>query len=267
MKQIPYWHVDAFSERPFGGNQAAVMVLEEWPEDDVLVNIGAENNFAETAFLVKDKSGVTDWELRWFTPTAEIRLCGHATLASGHTLLQHFPDHAQRERVTFQTRQAGILEVHRDGDRYLVGLPAIATEAGHWDEAADILGGEPSEVWLNPLGYNLFLYPDERAIRALDPDFRKLGALGDHLFVCTAPGESTDIVSRVFVPGHGIDEDPVTGGAHAVLTPFWSKRLGRESFTAHQASARGGDLTCRLDGDRVWLGGSCVTVVEGSFYL
>ena len=262
-KSIPYWHVDAFSAAPFGGNQAAVMVLDEWLPDDVLVKIGAENNFAETAFLVRDDSDEADWELRWFTPTAEIRLCGHATLASGHVLLEKDGG----DRVTFRTRKSGLLEVRREADLYTVDLPAIETEPYDWPEAAAILGGSPVEVWRNPLGYSLFLYPDEAAIHALDPDFRKLAELGGDLFVCTAPGEKTDIVSRVFVPGYGIDEDPVTGGAHAVLTPFWCERLGRETFTAFQASARGGTLTCRLDGDRAVLGGPCVTVVEGTFYL
>ncbi|WP_298306318.1 PhzF family phenazine biosynthesis protein [uncultured Erythrobacter sp.] len=264
---IPYWHIDAFSAAPFGGNQAAVMVLDEWLPDETLINIGAENNFAETAFLVRDKTGEADWELRWFTPTSEIRLCGHATLASGHMLLTRDAHDKSRERVTFRTRQSGILEVRCAGEGYEVALPAIATEQGEWDEAARLLGGEPQKMQRNALGYNLFLYENEAAIRALEPDFRGLDALGDELFVCTAPGRDTDIVSRVFVPAYGIDEDPVTGGAHAVLTPFWAAKLGRESFTAFQASKRGGSLSCRIDGERVWLAGPCVTVVKGEFYL
>jgi predicted PhzF superfamily epimerase YddE/YHI9 len=122
-------------------------------------------------------------------------------------------------------------------------------------------------VWRNDSRYNVFLFENEAAIRALDPDIRALGALGTDQFIVTAPGDRTDIVSRVFVPGGGVDEDSVTGSAHAVLTPYWAQRLGRTSFTAHQASTRGGDLTLRLDGDKAWLGGPCVTVVEGCFYL
>lgn len=263
MTTIPYWHVDAFSAKPFGGNQAAVMVLEEWPADDVLVAIAAENMFAETAFLVRDESGEADWKLRWCTPTEEVRLCGHATLASGHTILRRDGG----ERVTFRTRQSGILEVRKDGDGYELALPCIPTEPDEWPEAAALLGGEVLETRRNPLGYDLFLYRDEAAIRGLDPDLRGLAVLGNNLFVCTAPGDNTDVVSRVFVPGGGVDEDPVTGAAHATLTPFWTERLGRDSFTAHQASKRGGDLTCRREGDRAWLSGQCVTVVEGSFYL
>lgn len=261
--KIPYWHVDAFAASPFGGNQAAVMVLDEWLPDDVLVAIGGENLFAETAFVVRDTTGAADWELRWCTPTYEIALCGHATLASGHVLLQRDGG----ERVTFRTRKSGILEVVKAGEGYELALPAIETAPRTYPEAVALLGAEPREVWRNDSRYNVFLFEDEAAIRALDPDIRGLGALGTDQFICTAPGIATDIVSRVFVPGGGVDEDSVTGSAHAVLTPFWAKRLGRDSFTAHQASQRGGDLTLRLDSDKAWLGGPCVTVVEGSFYL
>lgn len=261
--KIPYWHVDAFAARPFGGNQAAVMVLDEWLPDDVLVEIAAENLFAETAFVVRDATGAADWELRWCTPTYEIALCGHATLASGHVLLNRDGG----ERITFRTRQSGILEVVRVGEGYELALPAIPTAPGDYPEAVALLGAEPLEVWRNDTRYNIFLFEDEAAIRALDPDIRGLGKLGTDQFICTAPGDKTDIVSRVFVPGGGVDEDSVTGSAHAVLSPYWAKRLGRDSFTAHQASQRGGDLTLRLDGDRAWLGGPCITVVEGVFYL
>lgn len=267
MKKIPYWHVDAFAAHPFGGNQAAVMVLDEWLPDDVLVKIGGENNFAETAFVVRDATGEADWELRWCTPTYEIALCGHATLASGHVLLTRDAEGRALERVTFRTRMAGILEVVRAGEGYELALPAIATAPGDYPEAVALLGAEPLEVWRNDSRYNVFLFENEAQIRALDPDIRGLGALGTDQFICTAPGTTTDIVSRVFVPGGGVDEDSVTGSAHAVLTPFWAKRLGRTRFTAHQASKRGGDLALRLEGDRAWLGGPCVTVVEGSFHL
>jgi PhzF family phenazine biosynthesis protein len=264
--KIPYWHVDAFSARPFGGNQAAVMVLGEWLPDDVLVATAAENLFAETAFVVRDATGEADWELRWCTPTYEIALCGHATLASGHVLLTRDGG----EKVTFRTRQSGVLEVVRMGDAYELALPAIAIApdtAGNQAEAIRLLGAGPLEVWRSELGYNIYLYDSEGAVRALAPDIRGLEKLGKDQFIATAPGSSTDIVSRVFVPGGGVDEDSVTGSAHAALTPFWAARLGRTSFTAHQASVRGGDLTLRLDGDRAWLGGPCVTVVEGSFSL
>ena len=262
--KLPYWHVDAFAHRTFAGNQAAVMPLDEWLPDETLQAIGEENNFAETAFVVRDESGEADWELRWFTPACEIRLCGHATLASGHVLLERDGG----ERVTFRTRKAGVLEVRRLAEGgYELALPAIATEPGEWPEAVALLGGSPKEVWRSPDRYGIYLFASETEVRALSPDFKGLAALGDDQFICTAPGDRTDVVSRVFVPGAGVDEDSVTGSAHAALAPFWAARLGRERFTAHQASARGGDLVCRLEADRAWLGGHCVTVVEGTFYI
>lgn len=261
--KLPYWHVDAFAARPFAGNQAAVMPLDEWLPDKTLQAIGEENNFAETAFVVRDSTGECDWELRWFTPTTEIRLCGHATLASGHVLLGRDGG----ERVTFRTHRAGNLEVRRSGTGYELALPAIPTERGRFDEAVALLGAQPQEVWLSPDRYGIYLFESEDHVRALAPDLRGLGALGDHQYICTAPGSAFDVVSRVFVPGGGVDEDSVTGSAHAALTPFWAARLGRDGFTAHQASKRGGDLACRLENDRAWLGGPCVTVVEGNFYL
>lgn len=261
---VPYWHVDAFASRPCQGNQAAVMILDDWLDDATLLAIGAENNFAETAFVVRDASGQADWELRWFTPTVEVRLCGHATLASGHVLLSM---EGAAESVRFRTNHAGILEVRRLGEAYEVALPAIETEPGEWPEAVAGMGIEPAELWRSPEGYNVFLYSEEPQVRSLKPDLGALGALGDDAFIATAPGRETDVVSRVFVPGAGVDEDSVTGSAHAALTPFWTRRLGRERITAFQASARGGHLSCRLDGTQVWLGGECVTVVEGLFFL
>ena len=269
-QSIPYWHVDAFSAQPFGGNQAAVMVLDEWLPDDVLVAIAAENLFAETAFVVRDETGEADWELRWCTPTYEIALCGHATLASGHILLTRDAKGRALDRITFRTRKSGVLEVAKLGEGYELALPAIATEADIAEKQAEairLLGADPLEIARSELGYNIYLYENEATVRGLAPDIRGLEKLGKDQFIVTAPGERTDIVSRVFVPGGGVDEDSVTGSAHAVLTPYWAKRLGRDSLTAHQASTRGGDLTLRLDGDRAWLGGPCVTVVEGSFYL
>jgi len=262
---IPYWHIDAFAARPFAGNQAAVMRLDTWPDDAVLQAIAAENLFAETAFIVPDAGGAADWELRWFAPRMEVRLCGHATLASAHVLLGLEPG---RDSVRFRTRRAGLLEVRRQGRGYELALPAIATRPAAWPETVAALGDAPREVHAAAGGYHVFLYDSERQVRALRPDMGALAGLsGDGQFIVTAPGGEADVVSRVFAPGVGVDEDSVTGSAHAVLTPFWAARLGRPNFTAYQASARGGHLSCRLDGDRVWLGGDCATVVEGWFHL
>ncbi len=264
MTDLPYFHVDAFADRPFTGNQAAVMPLAAWIDDSVLQAIAEENNFAETAFYVPDQSGAADYELRWFTPTVEIRLCGHATLASGHIILT---ENLALDRVTFRTRKAGILEVRREAEGYAVALPTIHTEEVENPEMMAAMGGKPLSMRSNPDSYNMFVYATAAEILALKPDMKTLATLGDDSFTATAPGTDTDIVSRVFVPGAGVDEDSVTGSAHALLTPYWAAVLGRNDFTAYQASARGGFLGCRLDGDRVWLSGHCFTVVKGMFSL
>lgn len=269
MKQtIPYWHVDAFSAVPFGGNQAAVMVLDEWLPDDVLQAIGEENNFAETAFVVRDATGAADWELRWFTPTDEVALCGHATLASGHVLLTRDDEARALNRVTFRTRKAGVLEVVRAGDAYELALPLTKVEPKSQPDLLAALGFR-GEAFLSYEGAEqtaIVLMQSEAEIRSLKPDMEALRRI-DLMAICTAPGNDFDVVSRVFVPAWGVDEDSVTGSAHAALAPFWAERLGKDTMTAHQASVRGGDLTMRLAEDRAWLGGPCVTVVEGSFYL
>lgn len=263
--RIPFVQIDAFAANPFEGNPAAVMPLSSWLDDATLQAIAAENNLAETAFILPDTSGAADFELRWFTPTVEVALCGHATLASGHFVLS---SDSTIDRVTFRTRTSGVLEVARAGDGYELALPAWAPEPGPLPEIVAALGldGTVETLWRTG-GYALIVLENETQIRALKPDFRKLAAEGDVLTIATAPGDETDVVSRVFAPGAGIDEDPVTGSAHAVSVPYWATRLGRDSFTAFQASARGGRLACRLDGDRVILGGTCVTVIEGTFFL
>lgn len=265
---IPYWHVDAFADEPFGGNQAAVMVLDEWLPDDVLQAIGEENNFAETAFVVKDASGAADWELRWFTPTSEVALCGHATLASGYVLLTRDGGGRAMDRVTFRTRKAGILEVVRQGDAFELVLPLIRVKPFSHPDLLAALGfrGETFVSYEGAEQTAIVLLQNEAEVRALEPDMTALGKI-DLMAICTAPGERHDVISRVFVPAWGVSEDSVTGSAHAALAPFWAERLGKNEMTAHQASARGGDLTMRLKGDSAWLGGPCVTVVEGSFYL
>ncbi|RDC61098.1 Trans-2,3-dihydro-3-hydroxyanthranilate isomerase [Alteripontixanthobacter maritimus] len=268
MPKLPYTHVDAFADRPFAGNQAAVMPLDTWLPDDVLQAIGAENNFAETAFTVPDETGAADYELRWFTPTDEVAMCGHATLAAGHVLLAQ----SGGDRVTFRTRKAGVLEVQRADDGYALSLPVTLVEQRDNAALLSALGCEGT-VYESISGAEataIILVEDEAALRAIRPDMRALGGI-DLMAICTAAGSDTDVVSRVFVPAWGVDEDSVTGSAHAALAPFWTERLGRREFTAHQASLRGGDLTCRLEGEgkdaRAWLGGPCVTVVEGVFHL
>ena len=264
--RLPFDQIDAFADRPFAGNPAAVMPLDAWLDDAILQSIALENNLAETAFIVKRSDGVADYDLRWFTPTLEVELCGHATLASGHYVLSREPD---RERVFFSTRISGVLGVTRDGDGYSLTLPALPCDSATLDPAVDAaLGATATAILRSPKGYLIAVFADAATVRGLAPKLRAVAGLPEMTVIATAPGDGdSDVVSRVFVPAGGIDEDPVTGSAHAALAPYWADRLGRASFTAFQASPRGGHVRCRLAGDRVVLGGSCVTVVEAVFIL
>jgi PhzF family phenazine biosynthesis protein len=262
--RLPFAQIDAFARRPFEGNPAAVMPLDAWLDDATLQAIASENNLSETAFLVRDATGAADYELRWFTPAAEVALCGHATLASGHYLLSA---DAAKDRVTFRTRQAGLLEVTRVSDGYELALPAWKPDPRPLPAIVAALGVEVAHTLWHDKGYALVVLHDEAAVRAAAPDGRALAAEGQLVVIVTARGGETDIISRVFTHAFGIPEDPVTGSAHAVMVPYWAERLGRDRFTAYQASKRGGYLDCRLEGDRVVLGGHCVTVIEGVFRL
>jgi PhzF family phenazine biosynthesis protein len=261
-----FTQVDAFTRHRFAGNPAAVIPLPAWPDDATLVAIAAENNLSETAFLVATNRADADHELRWFTPTCEVAMCGHATLAAGHVCLTDRPDlHA----VRFATRRAGILTVMRAEDGYALDLPATRMTPARLPALCAALGIADADLWVSqpPVQETaLILLPDEAAIRALVPDMAALAAL-KLMAICTAPGDRSDMVSRVFVPAWGVEEDPVTGSAHAALAPFWAERLGRPTLTAHQASARGGDLLCTVADDRVLLTGQCVTVIEGVFHI
>ena len=261
--RIPFTQVDAFASTAFEGNPAAVMPLGAWLDDDTLQGIASENNLSETAFLVPAE-GDADFELRWFTPAAEVALCGHATLASGHVVLQSDRD---RAGVRFRTRQAGVLEVVRAGAGYDMALPAWAPTPKPLPEIVAALGVEAVETLWHPKGYALAIVADEAAVRAARPDGRAIKALGPVVHIVSARGETAEVVSRVFTDYFDIPEDPVTGSAHAVMVPYWAGVFGRDSFAAYQASARGGRIGCRLDGDRVVLTGSCVTVIEGTFLL
>lgn len=254
--------VDAFADRPFTGNPAAVIPLDSWLPDDLMQALAEENNVSETAFTVPTQ-GDADYELRWFTPTTEVALCGHATLASGHVLIEG-------ESVRFRTRKAGVLVVGKDGDALTLGLPETLVKPGRHETLLDVLGTPDAELFLSYEGAEdtaIVLLPDEASVRSCAPDMKRLAEI-DLMVIVTAPGEGGyDVVSRVFVPAWGVDEDPVTGSAHAALAPFWCERLGRDSFTAYQASKRGGVVTCRWKGGRVVLGGKCVTVIEGTLTL
>jgi PhzF family phenazine biosynthesis protein len=263
MTELRFVQVDAFADRPFTGNSAAIMPLDAWLPDETLQAIAMENNLSETAFTIPSGEEGVDYELRWFTPTVEVVLCGHATLASGHVLI------GGKDRIRFRTRRAGMLEVAKDPGSgsgtgaYAMSLPAWKADPKPLPDVLAALGCTARETLWHPGRYALIVVDSEADVLALNPDFRALAAQGDILTIVTAPGSRTDMVSRVFAAGAGIDEDPVTGSAHCISVPYWAERLGRNDLTAWQASKRGGYLTGRLDGERVILGGRCVTIIEG----
>lgn len=261
--RTPIYQLDAFTDRRFAGNPAAVMPMDAYPSDETLQAIAAENNLAETAFLVRDGDGAgADYRLRWFTPTVEVPLCGHATLASAAVVMERLEP--GRDRVVFATA-SGPLVATRDGNRYRLDFPArtldaIAVPSG----MATALGVEPIEVRAHALDF-VALLPDAATVRGLAPDFRAIAALGRMGVIVTAESDDGyDFVSRYFAPSVGIDEDPVTGSAHCTLAPYWAARTGRTAFRAYQASARGGEIGCRVLGDRVVLDGGCVFYLEGT---
>ena len=258
---IPIYQVDAFTLGPFSGNPAAVCPLDGWLDDDVMQNIAAENNLAETAFIVPNAGG---YDLRWFTPTVEVDLCGHATLASGYVVLNHL--RSDLDSVSFETI-SGELVVSRDGDRLSMDFPARApTPATVTEALSDALGKAPSEVHMSR--DVLAVYDTEQSVRDLSPDQAKLLALEEGFgVIATAKGKTVDFVSRFFVPKGGIYEDPVTGSAHCTLVPFWAERLGWSELIAHQISPRGGELRCELRGDRVIMSGHCVLFLTGSIHI
>lgn len=256
MSGLPFWHVDAFADGPFTGNPAGVIRLDRWREEDALRAIASEINLPATTFAVPVE-GAADFEMRWFSPRGEIGLCGHGTLAAGHVLI------GGGQSICLATRTAGLVRVAREGDRLSLSLPVIRAEPKPLPDAVAAIGGTATETLWHERGYGILRYANEAAVRALTPDLAALAAMGDVQFSATAQGDRTDIVSRVFTGRAG--EDAVTGSAHSVLTPYWSARLGRDAFTAFQASARGGRLWCRLDDDRAVLGGRCVTISEGRF--
>lgn len=264
--RVPFFQVDAFAEGPFSGNPAAVCVLEAWLDDWLLAAIAAENNLSETAFLV---AWGDDFELRWFTPTVEVDLCGHATLASAFVVLERLT--SDRDAVVFHTRRCGALTVSRgDANQFTLDFPSRPASRLGDDEIdlfAEALGARPTELWA--ARDHVALFSTEREVAALRPDFDRVLACADHAIIATAPGDSADVdfVSRFFGPAVGVPEDPVTGSAHATLTPFWADRLGKTELHARQISARGGSIHCRLDNDRVHLTGRAVLVIEGTMFI
>lgn len=257
---LTQYQIDAFSPTLFSGNPAAVVPLTDWLPDTLLQAIAAENNLSETAFFAPEGEG---WRLRWFTPVAEVDLCGHATLASAHVLFHHLG--ITTEQVLFHTR-SGALTVRRDGDRLEMDFPARpSTPCTPPDDLLRGLGHPPQEVLVSD-DY-IAVYASEAEIRALRPDLAALARLDRRGVIVTAPGDTADFVSRFFGPKLGIPEDPVTGSAHCELMPYWASRLGRDRLRAFQCSARGGELDCTLAGERVRLAGRACTFMVAQIFV
>ena len=259
--QLSLYQIDAFASRVFAGNPAAVCALEEWLPDTTMQAIAAENNLAETAYFCRENDG---YRIRWFTPAVEVDLCGHATLASGFLLLTRL--RPGLDAVAFASL-SGPLRVTRAGKAFALDFPARpATPADIPDALARALSAPPSDfLKAGDRCYAVYRNADE--VRALRPDMVALATLAPDGIAATAPDSAYDFVSRFFAPSHGVPEDPVTGSTHTTLIPYWAARLGKTSMRAAQLSARGGELQCRLIGDRVEIAGEAVLYMEGRIYL
>jgi PhzF family phenazine biosynthesis protein len=256
--KLQIYQVDAFTEKVFGGNPAAVCPLDEWLSDAEMQNIAAENNLAETAFFVKQKHG---FEIRWFTPSVEVDLCGHATLATAHVLFSHL--NYEENQITFFSSRSGELKVSKNEDLLTLDFPSDVFEKIDMPLfVSACFQIEPVEAYKGKTDL-MFVFNSETDIKNIIPDFKLIGTLGGRGVIVTAKGDQVDFVSRFFAPQSGIDEDPVTGSAHTTLTPFWYKQLGKDNLIATQLSPRKGHLLCRFMGERVQISGKAVTYLKG----
>lgn len=261
--KIKLYQVDAFSNQPFKGNPAAVCLLEHELQEELMQSIAAENNLAETAFLVKVTDG---YNLRWFTPTVEIALCGHATLASAHILYQNGILKAQ-DRTRFHTK-SGLLTAEKKGDWIELDFPAASNEETEIPvQLKEALNVEPVKLAHTGDRYIIEVATEEE-VKSCSPDFKILKDFDAVILTsATKAGSPYDFISRTFAPSHGIDEDPVTGSSHCALVPYWAAKLGKEEMFAYQASSRGGELKLKYAGERVLFSGEAVTVIEGNLLL
>lgn len=261
MKSLPIYQIDAFTNHLFGGNPAAVVPLQEWLPEALMQKIAMENNLSETAFFMKDPSG---YHIRWFTPLSEVRLCGHATLATAHVLFRHLD--IKENNIEF-TSKSGPLTVTREGEKLTLDFPA--DEMQSVDPPGDLvmaIGQMPVETFKGKTDYML-VYESQQEIENMEPDMGRLIRTDARGVIVTAPGKEVDFVSRFFAPQVGVPEDPVTGSAHTSLTPYWSKRLNKSTLSATQLSKRKGELTLRLDGDRIKISGNAVTYLHGTIQI
>ena len=259
------WHVDAFATHPFEGNPAAICPLNHWLDDGLLQAVAAENNLSATAYLVPEHG---DYHMRWFSPRYEIKLCGHATLASGFAVLNILEP--GRDSVRLETRHSGPLTVYRDGSLFAMDFPAFPSTPCVISPPTllQALGIEAQPVAIFEANSTYFVVcASESAVRQIRPNFGLIEKLHPFVVAVTAPGEACDFVSRYFAPSYGIPEDPVTGSAHCALAPYWAHRLGKNQLHARQVSARGGELWCELAGERVTIKGNAVLTLQGSLSL
>jgi PhzF family phenazine biosynthesis protein len=256
MKRTIY-QVDAFAEKVFEGNPAAVIPLQEWLPDVLMQQIALENNLSETAFFVPVKSG---FHLRWFTPKAEVKLCGHATLATAHVLFNHL--NYEANEIRFDSL-SGELKVTRENELIVLDFPALtATETEIPESVAKAFNIAPKACLKGRDDYML-VFESEQEVLSLQPDFQQLVNAQTRGVICTSKSDKYDFISRFFAPAVGVNEDPVTGSAHTMLIPFWAEKLGKNEMIAKQVSARGGILHCKLAGDRVKIGGKAITFLTG----
>lgn len=263
MRLLEIFQVDAFTSKPFGGNPAAAVPLHEWLSDELMLQIAAENNLSETAFFVKEGDR---YHIRWFTPTVEIDLCGHATLATAHVIFHELE--LEKDFIAFHSNKSGDLGVDRQGDRLVLDFPAYPMmEIEQSDALAQAVGKVPFKVWESQKNMVFLRLESEEEVRNLEPDFHALSQLKYDEVIVTAPGDDCDFASRMFAPRIGIPEDPVTGAIHCSLIPYWAEQLGKDKLFARQVSARGGELFCEAAGDRVRIGGNAVTYLKGEIYV
>ena len=260
---IPIYQVDAFTNQPMRGNPAAVCPLNEWLADETMREIAAENNLSETAFFVNRGNR---YEIRWFTPTTEIDLCGHATLATSHVIFNCL--NLEDKVVDFFSPRSGRLAVEKKKDLLVLDFPTfslneIAIPAG----LVEAVGKRPQRIWETQSHMAMSLFENEEEIKSIQPDMTALGRIPFDEIIVTAKGVDSDFVSRVFAPRIGIPEDPVTGASHCALIPFWAEQLGKEKLHARQLSQRGGDLFCELRSERVKIGGHAVLYLKGEIYV
>ena len=259
--KLDIYQIDAFTSEVFKGNPAAICPLEEWIDEETMQKIALENNLSETAFFVKN-AGV--YEIRWFTPTFEIDLCGHATLASAFVIFEILQSETQL--VKFHSHKSGELTVEKNGDRLVLDFPSRPVAKCDAPKGLiEAVGKEPKEIF-KARDYFL-VYENEQEIADIKPNFSKLSEVDAHGFIVTAKGDSSDFVSRFFAPEVGVFEDPVTGSAHCNLIPYWAEKLGKTEMFARQISQRGGELFCELKGERVKIGGHAILYLKGEIYV